>query len=76
MTVLLDEHTADDLAALLSLLEDWLLHAGDDIRDDLALFAFHAQCHRALAVQHLIDQLGHNSVLLHRQLSPVAGDRR
>jgi hypothetical protein len=76
VNVILDGHAADDLAALLGLLEDWLLHAGNDIRHDLALFSFPADGHPDLAVQHLIDQLGRTSVVLRRQLDPAGGDRR
>lgn len=62
MTVTLDPHDADDLAGLLGLLEDWLLHASDEIRQDLALFGFRAHLNPDLEVDWLIEHLGHASV--------------
>jgi hypothetical protein len=36
--VLLDPEHVDELRRLLGTVEDWLLHAGDEARDDLAAF--------------------------------------
>lgn len=68
--VVLREHDAEQLAELLGLLEDWLLHAGDDTRAELADFAFHgpAGSRDPGYVRWLIDRLGTHSVALTRQL--------
>ena len=49
-----------ELAQLLTLVEDWLLHSGDDVLADLARFLHHRP------PADLIDELGTQSVKLHR----------
>ncbi|MEU4234475.1 hypothetical protein AB0F17_60235 [Nonomuraea sp. NPDC026600] len=53
-----------DLAWLTSLMEDWLLHCGDNVLADLA--AFHRSCDTA----YIIDELGTQALKLHRLLKP------
>lgn len=81
--VVLHQHDAAELAELLEQLEDWLMHAGDDIRSELADFTSHGPAGRGSPtyVRWLIDRLGTHSVALTRQLQacpaapqvPVAG---
>jgi hypothetical protein len=65
--VVLDGDEAADLARLLDLVEDWLLHADDDARADLAGFLDGAG-HGHLAAAGLGTLLGHHAVTLHRRL--------
>jgi len=65
--VVLDLDEAADLAALLDLIEDWLLHTDDDAQADLAGF-LDGSGHGHLAAAGLITTLGHASVALHRRL--------
>lgn len=65
--VVLDADEAADLAALLDLVEDWLLHADDDARADLAAF-LDGSGHGQLAAAGLATLLGHNATTLHRRL--------
>ena len=65
--VVLDADEAADLARLLDLVEDWLLHADDDARADLAGFLDGAG-HGHLAAAGLATLLGHNATTLHRRL--------
>ncbi len=65
--VVLDPDEAADLARLLDLIEDWLLHADDDARADLAGFLDGAG-HGHLAAAGLATLLGHNATTLHRRL--------
>lgn len=51
-----------DLAWLLALLEDWLLHTGDDVRADLATFPGPSRH----TIDDLIDHLGTQAVKLNR----------
>lgn len=55
-------HTGElqELAHLVTLLEDWLLHTGDDVRDDLADF------NHPHGIAAIIEDLGTWSVKLHR----------
>lgn len=65
--VVLDPDEAADLARLLDLIEDWLLHADDDTRADLAGF-LDGNGHGHLAAAGLATLLGHNATTLHRRL--------
>lgn len=65
--VVLDPDEAADLARLLDLVEDWLLHADDDARADLAGF-LDGSGHGHLAAAGLATLLGHNATTLHRRL--------
>ena len=65
--VVLDADEAADLARLLDLVEDWLLHADDDARADLAGF-LDGSGHGQLAAAGLATLLGHNATTLHRRL--------
>jgi hypothetical protein len=65
--VVLDLDEASDLAALLDLIEDWLLHTDDDAQADLAGF-LDGSGHGHLAAAGLITTLGHASIALHRRL--------
>jgi hypothetical protein len=61
-TITLTPDQADDLRELLSyaeVLEDWLLHAPDDILSELARFAYHDHFHPNSAAWWLIEDLGH-----------------
>lgn len=53
-------------AAALSTLEDWLLHTGDGVLDELAFFAYRHTYHPRLAVADLVDHLGRTSSALNR----------
>ncbi|MDX6260299.1 MAG: hypothetical protein QOH84_1987 [Kribbellaceae bacterium] len=68
--VVLDADEAADLARLLDLVEDWLLHADDDARADLAGFLDGAG-HGHLAAAGVATLLGHNATTLHRRLRKV-----
>lgn len=65
--VVLDVDEAADLARLLEVVEDWLLHADDDARADLTGFLDNAG-HGHLAAAGLATLLGHNAATLHRRL--------
>ena len=65
--VVLDPDEAADLARLLEVVEDWLLHADDDARADLAAF-LDGTGHGHLAAAGLTTLLGHNATTLHRRL--------
>jgi hypothetical protein len=65
--VLLDTDEAADLARLLDLIEDWLRHADDDARTDLAGYLDSAG-HGHLAAAGLLTTIGQNAVALHRRL--------
>jgi hypothetical protein len=65
--VVLDVDEATDLAALLDLIEDWLLHTDDDAQADLAGF-LDGSGHGHLAAAGLITTVGHASITLHRRL--------
>jgi hypothetical protein len=65
--VVLEQDEAADLARLLDLIEDWLLHADDDARADLAGFLDSAG-HGHLAAAGLTTLVGHNATTLHRRL--------
>jgi hypothetical protein len=65
--VVLDCDEAADLARLLDLIEDWLLHADDDARADLADF-LDGSGHGQLAAAGLATLVGHTVTTLHRRL--------
>jgi hypothetical protein len=65
--VVLDCDEAADLARLLEVIEDWLLHADDDARADLTGF-LDGSGHGHLAAAGLATLLGHNATTLHRRL--------
>ena len=65
--VVLDVDEAADLAALLDLIEDWLLHTDDDAQADLAGY-LDGSGHGHLAAAGLITTVGHASIALHRRL--------
>jgi hypothetical protein len=65
--VVLDLDEAADLARLLEVIEDWLLHADDDAQADLAGF-LDGSGHGHLAAAGLITTVGHACVALHRRL--------
>jgi hypothetical protein len=68
--VRLDVDQADELAFLLAKLEDWLLHASEDARSDLADF-LHGPHNGALAAAGLIDHIGTHAAALSRSLKEV-----
>jgi hypothetical protein len=65
--VVLDPDEAADLARLLDLIEDWLSHADDDARDDLAGY-LDGSGHGALAAAGLLRAIELAAVGLHRRL--------
>lgn len=65
--VVLDPDEAADLARLLDLIEDWLRHADDDARADLAGF-LDGSGHGQLAAAGLAALVEQNAVTLHRRL--------
>jgi hypothetical protein len=74
MSATLSDDDATDIADLLGLLEDWLLHAGDDIRQSLAEFAWPRMCDPQRYLDYLIDRLGQHNVALLRQLPTSTPD--
>jgi hypothetical protein len=58
------------LAHLLDRVEDWLRHAGDDARDDLAEF-LNQPGNGRLAAAGLITSLGEHTATLHHRLKDV-----
>jgi hypothetical protein len=65
--VVLDVDEAADLARLLDLIEDWLRHADDDARADLAGF-LDGSGHGHLAAAGLAAVVEQSAVSLHRRL--------
>jgi hypothetical protein len=65
--VVLDPDQAVDLAHLLDLIEDWLSHADDDARDDLAGY-LDSSGHARLAAAGLLRSLEHTTAGPHRRL--------
>jgi hypothetical protein len=68
MSVTLTDHDASELASTLSLLEDWLLHADEDVLDALARFGFRAGYRPRQAVNWLVEELARHGAELRRQL--------
>jgi hypothetical protein len=69
--VVLDVDEAADLAALLDLIEDWLRHADDDARADLAGF-LDGSGHGHLAAAGLAATIEQSAMFLHRRLKQQA----
>ncbi len=70
--VQLDPEHVDELRRLLGAVEDWLLHACDEARDDLAAFLAGQACSAATPERlaaGLIADLGEHTVLLRRALT-------
>ena len=70
-TITLTQDQAEDLRELLSyaeILEDWLLHASEEILDELARFAYHGHFHPCSAAWWLIEDLGHLRCRLRKTL--------
>jgi hypothetical protein len=65
--VVLDCDEAADLACLLEVIEDWLLHADDDTRADLAGF-LDGSGHGPLAAAGLAHLVRQNCATLHHRL--------
>lgn len=76
--VLLDAEQADELRRILGTVEDWLLHAGDEARDDLAEFlaglGWPAATPERL-VTTLISELGEHVITLARASRTPAATR-
>lgn len=70
-SLVLDHDQVDDLVWLLDRVADWLRHAGDDTRDDLAEF-FNRAGNGRLATAGLIASLDTHALLLHRQRGQVS----
>jgi hypothetical protein len=74
--IALDTDQAEDLHELLDHVEtiaQWLLHATDEIIDDLAQTAYAAHFHPRSAVFWLVEDLVHTQYRLHRALHPDTG---
>lgn len=73
--IVLDPGQAEDLHELLDHAEttaQWLLHAADEILDDLAQTAYPAHFQPRSAVFWLIDNLAHTQYRLRKTLNAVA----
>lgn len=68
MTAVLTDTDAAEIADLLGLLEDWLLHADDGVLEPLARFVWPGTCAPQQYLGALIDRLGEHSVRLSQQL--------
>jgi hypothetical protein len=72
-TITLTEEQAEDLRELLDhtqIIEDWLLHAGEEVLAELADFAFPTHFHPASAVTWLTEDIGQLGCRLRQALSP------
>lgn len=74
MTAVLSDDDAGEIADLLGLLEDWLLHADDSVLEVLGRFVWPGTCAPQQYVGGLIDRLGEHSVRLTQQLQLKAGE--
>lgn len=63
--VTLEPHEVEELYWLLGQLEDWLLHASDEVVDELGEFV--DRLHARGAVLHVVDTLGRYTVELRRR---------
>ena len=68
MTAVLSDEDANEIADLLGLLEDWLLHADDGVLEVLARFVWPGTCAPQQYIGGLIDRLGEHSHRLTQQL--------
>lgn len=68
MSATLSDQDATEIADLLGLLEDWLLHADDGVLESLARFTWPGMCEPQRYLDYLIDRLGEHNVALLRQL--------
>ena len=68
MTAVLSDDDAAEIADLLGLLEDWLLHADDGVLEVLARFVWPGTCAPQQYLGGLIDRLGEHSHRLTQQL--------
>lgn len=68
MTAVLSDDDAAEIADLLGLLEDWLLHADDGLLEVLGRFVWPGTCAPQQYLGGLIDRLGEHSVRLSQQL--------
>jgi hypothetical protein len=68
MTARLSNDDAAEIADLLGLLEDWLLHADDSVLEVLGRFVWPGTCAPQQYVGALIDRLGEHSHRLTQQL--------
>lgn len=78
MTAVLNDDDAGEIADLLGLFEDWLLHADDGVLEVLGRFVWPGTCAPQRYVGALIDRLGEHSVRLTEQLTagePDEGQR-
>jgi hypothetical protein len=74
--IVLNPGQADDLRELLDDVEtiaQWLLHAADEIIDDLAQTAYRAHFHPRSAAFWLVEDLVHAQYRLHKALHPDDG---
>ena len=69
-TVVLHRPDVEDLAHLLGRVADWLRHAGDDAREDLAEF-LNTGGNGRLAAAGLVAGLGEHTAVLHSRLKDV-----
>lgn len=70
-TTTLTEDQTEDLRELLgyvATLEDWLLHAPDETRSELADFAYHGHFHPCSAAWWLIEDIGRLGTRLRKAL--------
>ena len=78
MSAVLNDDDAGEIADLLGLLEDWLLHADDHVLEVLGRFVWPGTCAPQQYVGGLIDRLGEHSHRLTQQLKagePNEGQR-
>lgn len=69
MTTLLSDDDANEIADLLSLLQDWLLHADKHVLERLGRYVWPGTCAPQQYVGGLIDRLGKHSHRLTQQLT-------
>ena len=74
MSAVLSDTDAAEIADLLGLLEDWLLHADDSVLEVLGRFVWPGTCAPQQYVGGLIDRLGEHSHRLASQLKASEPD--